>query len=217
MSSGYGGKQPSQTSYGYSGSNARPANSNTGMKIAAAAGAGLLVGGAGMYMYSRMNRNTCSGPSSYSGNCDGCYSQYSRNQCSNSYTSSLNRDDIMIDGFIPDDYKNTPPLMLRMSAISGLPAFGIPAVCPCGRSVGTYCGWNETKSVCVDNSQVTDKTDCDWQAPNTDLFVTLTEMFELEDDLHDDDPDANGAVLGAGGVSPVIIVVLFALALLKAH
>lgn len=171
----YGGRLPMTTSYGYTGANAY--KSNSGMKIAMAAGGGLLAGYAVSSMMHNMHNpygygyTDMSNPfgysraemlsmqctaGSWSGLCSSCITAYSANTCNVEFTPKIDatRDDLMGTGFIPADY--TWPLSVKVTAVSST-AFNPSIICPPSLS------------------------DTTWKAPAMkQLFLTMTTVEELD-------------------------------------
>merc|ERR1711865_413134 len=136
------------TGYGYTGVKAHSKGSTK--KIVMAAGAGVVVGAAGYYAYSRWSscgygygcgygwrygnpycsygsqckRTAATGYCS-DGYCSDCYSLYS--QCERTLPLDAARDDLMSSGFIPADYVS--PIELEISQIVG-PEFAQSVICP---------------------------------------------------------------------------------------
>lgn len=167
------------TSYGYTGANAY--KSNSGMKIAMAAGGGLLAGYAVSSMMHNMHNpygygyTDMSNPfgysraemlsmqctaGSWSGLCSSCITAYSANTCNVEFTPKIDatRDDLMGTGFIPADY--TWPLLVKVTDVTST-AFHPSEICP--------------------PNNLSDPT---WKAPPMkQLFLTLTVIEELSQDV----------------------------------
>jgi len=166
LNSNFGGSTPQTTSYGYSGAAAyRPASGgmSTTTKIALAAGAGLAVGAGSMYLFSRWNSN-CGYGSSWTGSCQDCYRTYSQySQCDVlDPPHNLNRDDLMDTGFWPADYAS--PLRVSIFDVTGT-GFEPSSLCP-------PPGWD------ISWTNVT--------VGQIELYVTITQISELGDELEED-------------------------------
>jgi hypothetical protein len=182
LANNYQGSMPQHTSYGYSGQ-AYQRNSN--MRLAMAAGAGLVgglaLGVGGYYVYNRLSegnwggnwqdRSWCKTPGGRQMLCVDCNRAYgsaclNENSCYGSTGCSwrtprnVQRDDIMGAGFVPADWRF--PIKIKITAITGT-SFSTAAVCPVAQPVadGSNPAWQSASSFEVG------------------LFLTLTEMDDI--------------------------------------
>jgi len=192
LTSNFGGRTPQTTSYGYAGRSAyvSPASGGSSMTPAMYTGAalvgGVAVGAGAMYLlsssssYSRYSRygrgnNRCSHSSGWSRSCRDCYQRYGDQCVQEGPLRSANRDDLMDTGFWPADWKS--PLTVTVFSVGGVD-FERSQICP-------PAGWTN-----FHGSEVL--------PVSNDLFLTMTEMAELGDELQDESAGSTvGAVLGS--------------------
>jgi len=135
MQKNFGGQMPQKASYGYSGANAAKKNDKVKMAMAAAGGVALGVGA--YYAYNKYQDYKRAQDQSWCEhtktgeflNCNYCRRTYGIGECREeqscfqgtgcSYTlkEDVNRDDLMITGFLPNFF--TPPLIVKITAIKG--------------------------------------------------------------------------------------------------
>jgi len=148
--------------------------------VAVGAGAMYLLSSSSSYsrysLYGRGN-DRCSQSSGWSGSCRDCYQRYGYgDQCvQEGPLGSANRDDLMDTGFWPADWKS--PLTVTVFSVGGVD-FERSQICP-------PAGWTN-----FNGSEVL--------PVSSDLFLTMTEMAELGDELQDESAGSTvGAVLGS--------------------
>jgi hypothetical protein len=182
LANSYQGMMPQHTQYGYAG---KVTNSGSNMKVAMAAGAGLVgglaLGAGGYYAYYQMQQNNwfsdyndnswCKMDGQHMMRCFDCYkitgatctpmnSCYGASGCSYTAPSDVYRDDIMNTGFYPKNYKF--PLQVKITSITG--TFSKAAVCPT-------------------QQPDTSTFDSAWQSASSfdvEFFMTLTEMDSMQ-------------------------------------
>jgi hypothetical protein len=188
LQNNYAGNVPQQTNYGYSGSGVKK-NSAVPMLMAGGAGvvAGGLIGAGGYYAYSRMSKKNYQGdyrdrswcrPNQAPERtmlCFDCQQEYGNlNQCESlddcygggaacSYTmpGDTLRDDILLSGFVPDQFKS--PFKITITNITGND-YKEADICPGTDAIPNQIGASWRKAVSVEQS----------------LFLTLTEMTALD-------------------------------------
>mmetsp|Transcript_79167 Transcript_79167/g.229938 ORF Transcript_79167/g.229938 Transcript_79167/m.229938 type:complete len:611 (-) Transcript_79167:77-1909(-) len=142
----YGGHQPMQTKYGYSGANA--VQGGSGAKIAMALGGGVLAGAASAYLLNRLtdHYNPYShlhGPlpglldphkldcvsGLFRGTCDSCVQLYGKEKCTAEFSPAVNisRDDLVTTAFLPSNF--TSPITVKITHIGGAD-YKAEDVCP---------------------------------------------------------------------------------------
>jgi len=168
------GSSPQKHDYGYSGANAynpQPGGTSNVSKIAIAAVGGAVVGTGAYYMdigYS--HRSRCE-YGSYMGSCKSCYERYSREQCQQQPPQvPAARDDLMIFGFVPADYKS--PITVTLSDLLGkdYPSIQPSPICPPKNWDGSESTWSYASGA-------------------TEIYMTLTTVDELADTVDEVDPD----------------------------
>jgi len=183
LNGNYGGRPPQTTNYGYSGAGAYSATSSSRGRLLMMGGAGLvggvLLSGALMSMYGGYSRYSYSNqrcwlePSGPSLSCSECYRNHANIDCTQEGPRRYaNRDDLMDTGFWPDDWKG--PLTVTIYSITG--ADFTTAICP-------PQDWSENTSNMI--------------APSgSSLYLTLTALEELGDDLEEDGVQLSGVLSG---------------------
>jgi len=147
--------------------------------VAVGAGAMYLLSSSSSYsrysLYGRGN-DRCSQSSGWSGSCRDCYQRYGYgDQCvQEGPLGSANRDDLMDTGFWPADWKS--PLTVTIFSVRGVD-FERSQICP-------PADWTN-----FSGSEVL--------PTGSDLFLTMTEMAELGDELQDESAGTEAAVLGS--------------------
>lgn len=161
----------SQRPYGYSGQGAYRPSGGMGMgtKMAMMGGGGLLLGMGGMYMFSRWNSYDRCTSDSWQGSCQDCHRSGQSRCAPSELRENANRDDLMKTGFWPDDW--TGPLTVKITSILGAD-FAASLICP--PPVGSE-GWNISAG--------------------QDIFLTLTKVAELGDELARDTEKSDGSML----------------------
>lgn len=159
MQSNFGGATPRPSGYGYSGHNAYRADSMQGVRIRAAGA------GAAAFMFARPR---------YHGSGSRCRTEERTEECTEYCAcerplgEDATRDDLMMTGFIPEDYGDI--VSVTITNIAGAD-FGQDRICP-------PAGWDVEAGRRLDGVE--------WTPPERqDLFVTLTMMDELADSTDD--------------------------------
>lgn len=196
LQSNYGSAVPATTGYGYTGASAYKASSGmgTGTKVALALGGGALLGygmssmmhsnyyspyagyppwsrwntyGYG-YGYSGWGESCYYGSTMYPGGCGSCYQMYGYG-CYQQFNPPVdaNRDDLTATGFIPADVRKPDGTVgyinVTITSVSG-PNFMKTRLCPPpGFTLNNTMGWEPPN--------------------NTDLYLTLTELDEIDTEV----------------------------------
>lgn len=188
------GKQPTDTKYGYNGYN-KPGGLSTGQAIAIGAGAGIVAGIGGYWLYQRLTYSNSFGScrhDSWTGNCNECRNSYGNGGCRyqepNNYQFS--RDDIFEDtGFYPADW--VQPLKLIIKAVDAVPT-----------STGPFA----TATMCPPSSlDLSNMSDTSWMPPANYpiIWASFTQVSELS---------TMQSVDGAQTAASPVWVLLFAVA-----
>jgi len=150
-----------QSMYGYAGTNGK---GSAAVQMDAGFTGGSVVGMSSYYLYHRMKESTCNGYDCCYGCSNSCFTS-TRHECSMSVDKFLYQDDILVDGgFYPADILDQAPLRIRITSVSGT-GYNKANICP--------------PTLCISPSA------CPPEGVLNDLFVTLTELDELDDSGRD--------------------------------